>query len=138
MKVAIGSLLGPVLADIFMIELEKAVAITRINRIYQRRKLMKLSAFTESTLGYFPVNLLHIFRAPFPKNTSGRLRLLLSFVKLGTINYIITKLNGFDDNIQFTLEEDKGALPFLDFLIHRECNSTVTTVFSKPQIMTFS
>ena len=32
----------------------------------------------EITLRYgcFPVNLLHIFRAPFPKNTSGRLLLI--------------------------------------------------------------
>ena len=29
----------------------------------------------------------------------------ISFVKLGTINYIITKLNSFDKNIQFTFEE---------------------------------
>ena len=36
------------------------------------------------------------------------------FVKLGTINCIITKLNSFDDKIQFTFEdEDEGTLPFL-------------------------
>ena len=29
-----------------------------------------------------------------------------SFVKLGTINYIITKLNRFNNNIQFTFEEE--------------------------------
>ena len=38
-----------------------------------------LSNFIEITLrrGCFPVNLLHIFRTPFPKNTSGWLLLLL-------------------------------------------------------------
>ena len=36
-----------------------------------------LCNFTEITLrhGFSPVNLLHIFRIPFPKNTSGGLRL---------------------------------------------------------------
>ena len=28
------------------------------------------------------------------------------FVKVGTINYIITKFNGFNNNIQFTFEEE--------------------------------
>ena len=36
----------------------------------------------------------------------------ISFVKLGTISYIITKMNSFDDNIQSTFEEEyKGILP---------------------------
>ena len=54
------------------------------------------------------------------------------FNKLGTINYIITKLNIFDNNIQFTFEEDKRTLPFLDVLIQRKCNSIVATIFRKP------
>ena len=55
---------------------------------------------------------------------------MISFVKLGTINYIITNLNSFDNNIQFTFEEeDKGTLPFLNVLIRRNGNSIVTTVF---------
>ena len=55
---------------------------------------------------------------------------MISFVKLGTINYIITNLNSFDNNIQFTFEEeDKGTLPFLNVLIRRNGNSIVTTAF---------
>ena len=44
--------------------------------------LNDLSKFIEITLGHgcSPVNLLHIFRIPFPKNTSGRL--LLTFCNL--------------------------------------------------------
>ena len=44
--------------------------------------LNDLSNFIEITLGHgcSPVNLLHIFRIPFPKNTSGRL--LLTFCNL--------------------------------------------------------
>ena len=57
----------------------------------------------------------------------------ISFVKLGTINYIITKLNSFDKKIPFTFkEEHKGTLPFLDLLFQRNGNSTVTTIFRKP------
>ena len=49
------------------------------------------------------------------------------------MNYIITKLNSFDNNIQFIFEEeDKGTLPFLDVLTRRKCNSILITVFRKP------
>ena len=44
--------------------------------------LIKLqSSFIETALqhGCFPVNLMHIFRTPFPKNTSGGLLLDFSF-----------------------------------------------------------
>ena len=56
----------PVLADIFMIELEKAVfsELTDCIKYWKR--------YVDDTI---------------------------SFVKLGTINYIITKLNSFDNNI---------------------------------------
>ena len=54
---------------------------------------------------------------------------MIPFVKLGTINYIITKLNSLYHNIQFTFEEeDKGTLPFLDVLVQRKGNSTVTSI----------
>ena len=95
--VAMGSPLEPGLADIFMIELEKAILpeLTECIKYWKR--------YLDDTI---------------------------SFVKLGTISYIITKLNSFDNNIQFTFEEeDKGALPFLDVLIRRKGNSILTTVF---------
>ena len=44
----------------------------------------------------------------------------ISFVKLWTINYISRKLNSFDDNIQFTFEEEvKEILSFLDVLVKK-------------------
>ena len=95
--VAIGSHLGAVLADIFMIELEKAVLpeLTECIKYWKR--------YVDDTI---------------------------SFVKLGTMNYIITKLNSFDNNIQLTFEEeDKEKLPFLDVPIQRKGNSIVTTIF---------
>ena len=98
--VAMGSPLGPVLADLFMIELEKAV----------------LPELTECI-----------------KYWKGYVDDTISFVKLGAIDHIITKLNSFHKNIQFTFEEeDKGTLPFIDFLIQRNSNSVVKTIFRKP------
>ena len=97
--VTMGAPLGPVLADIFMIDLEKSILpeLTECIKYWKR--------YVDDTL---------------------------SFVKLGTISYIITKLNSFDNNIQFTFkEEDKGTLPFLDVLIRRKSNSILTTVFRK-------
>ena len=97
--VTMGAPLGPVLADIFMIDLEKSILpeLTECIKYWKR--------YVDDTL---------------------------SFVKLGTISYIITKLNSFDNNIQFTFEEeDKGTLPFLDVLIRRKGNSVLTTVFRK-------
>ena len=97
--VAMGSPLRPVLADISIIELEKAILpeLTECIKYWKR--------YVDDSI---------------------------SFVKLGTINYIITKLNSFDNKIQFTFEKEaKGTLNFLDVLIHRKGNSIVTTVFRK-------
>ena len=104
--VAMESPLGPVLADIFMIELEKVVLPELCIRYWKR--------YVDHTI---------------------------CFVKSGTINYVITKLNSFDSNIQFTFEEEyKGALPFLDVLIRRNGDSIVTTISLKPtnDMITFS
>ena len=52
-----------------------------IQQIYRRTPMSKcdFNKFAlQFALGCFPVNLLHIFRTPFLKNTSGRLLLLLS------------------------------------------------------------
>ena len=98
-SVATGSHLGPVLAYIFMIELEKTI----LPELKECVKYWK--RYVDDTI---------------------------SFVKLGTISYIITKLNSSDNNIQFTFEEeDKGTLPFLDVIIRRKGNSILTNVFPK-------
>ena len=51
-----------------------------MQQIYRRTPMSKcdFNKFIEITLrhGYSPVNLLHIFRTPFPKNTSERLLLI--------------------------------------------------------------
>ena len=98
--VAIESPLGPVLADIFMIQLEKVI-------------LLELTECIKYWKRY----------------VNDR----ISFVKFGSINYIITKLNSFDKNIQFSLEEEeKWKSPFLYVLIQRNGNSIVAPIFRKP------
>ena len=96
-SVAMASPLRAVLADIFVIELEKAILPELVECIkYWKRYVDDM----------------------------------ISFIKLGTINYIITKLNSFDKNSQFTFEEKgKGTLPFLDVIIQRNGNSIVRTIF---------
>ena len=58
----------------------------------------------------------------------------ISFVKLGTMNYIITKSNSFYTNIRliFVKKKTEGTLPFLHVLICRKVTSIVTIVFQKP------
>ena len=54
------------------------------------RNLIVLCNFIEIALrhGCSPVNLLHIFRTPFPKNTSGWLLLLIEDWKLGAFKHL--------------------------------------------------
>ena len=45
---------------------------------------------------------------------------------------MFSKLNSFDENIQFTFEsESKGTLPFLDVLLCRNRRELTTTVYRK-------
>ena len=88
--VAIGSLLGPVLADIFIIELEKSLVpeLTSYIKYWKR--------YVDDTI---------------------------CFIKIEYVEYILSVLDGFDNNIEFTFEEENdGVLPFLDVLICRMDN----------------
>ena len=79
---AMGLPLGPVLAVIFMVELETSIISTL------GRSLLKWKRYVEDTSCY---------------------------VKIGTVNHILNKLNGFHQNIQFIYELEKNKkLPFLD------------------------
>ena len=81
--VAMGSPLGPVLADIFMIELEKSLLPERTSYIsYWKRYVDDI----------------------------------ICLIKIEYVDNILSVLNGFDNNIKFTVEEEKeGMLPFLMF-----------------------
>ena len=97
--VAMGSQLGPVLADIFMIELEKSL-------------LPELTSYISYWKRYV--------------NDT------ICFIKIEYVDNILSVLNGFDNNIKFTVEEEKeGLLPFLDVLICRNDKSIETTVCRK-------
>ena len=97
--VAMGSPLGPVLADIFMIELEKSL-------------LPELTSYISYWKRYVDDT--------------------ICFIKIEYVDNILSVLNGFDNNIKFTVEEEKeGMLPFLDVLICRNDKSIETTVYRK-------
>ena len=82
-----GSPLGPVLADIFMIELEKSL-------------LPELTSYISYWKRYVDDT--------------------ICFIKIEYVDNILSVLNGFDNNIKFTVQEEKEVmLPFLDVLICR-------------------
>ena len=54
----------------------------------------------------------------------------ICFVKIDTTEFIISVLNSFDINIQFTFEEENDeTIPFLDILISMNRNDITTTVY---------
>ena len=63
----------------------------------------------------------------------------IDYVKNGSIDVILSKLNSFHPNIQFTYEEEekKNKLPSLDVLVIRNGNFIETEVYGKHQITTF-
>ena len=97
--VAMGSPLGPVLSDIFMIELETSLLpeLTYYIRFWKR--------YVDDTI---------------------------CFIKVGSVNYILSVLNSFDVNIEFTYElEHEGKLPFLDVLLCRKGKNFYATIYRK-------
>ena len=98
--VTMGSPIEPVLADIFMIELENSL-------------LPNLTKYITFWKWYVDDT--------------------ICFVKIGTTEFLISVLNTFDKNIQFTFEEESDeVIPFLDILISRKRNDITTTVYRKP------
>ena len=56
----------------------------------------------------------------------------ICFIKVGSVNYILSVLNSFDVNIKFTYElEHDGKLPFIDVLLCRSGKKIYTTVYRK-------
>ena len=97
--VAMASPLGPVLAGIFMVELERAILPTL-------RKHMR----------------------PWKRYVDGT----ISYIKEESIEHVLSKLNGYHDNIAFTFEiENDGKLPFLDVLVIRKDYEVEATVYRK-------
>ena len=96
--VAMGSPLGPVLAGIFMVELERKVVPTIVEvKLWKR--------YVDDTI---------------------------AVVKIGCEEYILSVLNSFHKQIQFTYEsEENDQLPFLDVLLHRSGDNILTSVYRK-------
>ena len=79
--VAMGSPLGAVLAGIFVVHLERTLIPKLTEHMNPRKRYVDdtisiINPFVPNApFLYSPINLLHIFRTPFPKNTSGGLLL---------------------------------------------------------------
>ena len=97
--VAMGSPLGPVLAGILMVDLERSVVpLVTAELSFWRR-------YVDDTI---------------------------TFVKIGTVDHILSMLNNFDPNIQFTYETEYNfKLAFLDVMLYRDGENAVTTVYRK-------
>ena len=97
--VAMGSRLGPVLAGIFIVELERTILPTL------REHMIPWKRYVDDTFSY---------------------------IKEESIEHVLSKLNGYHDNIEFTYEiENDGKLPFLDVLVIRKDHGVQTTVYRK-------
>ena len=56
----------------------------------------------------------------------------ISYIKEESIEHVLSKLNGYHDNIEFTHEiQNDGKLPFLDVLVIRKDCEVETTVYRK-------
>ena len=55
-----------------------------------------------------------------------------TFAKIEAIDHILSVLNSFDPNIQFTYEkEENSKLPFLDIMLCRKDDKLVSSVYRK-------
>ena len=97
--VAMDSRLGPVLANIFMVELERTIIPSLSDKI----KFWK--RYVDGTI---------------------------VFVKTNKINNILSSLNSYYSNIQFTMEiEQNNKIPFLVVLLIRHVETISTNVYRK-------
>ena len=56
----------------------------------------------------------------------------ISYIKEESIENVLSKLNGYHDNTEFTYEtENDGKLPFLDVLVIRKDYEAETTKYRK-------
>ena len=93
--VCMGSPLGPVLANVFMVHLEETIT-------------PKLKMIMPTWIRYVDDT--------------------FTLVKKGKLEEIITTLNNFHENINFTHEfEKEGKIPFLDVLVKKEENGRIQT-----------
>ena len=104
--VAMGSPLGPVLAGIFMVELERTTLPTLKEHMSPRKRSV------DDTISY---------------------------IKEESIEHVLSKWNGYHENIEFTYEIEKdGKLLVIDILVIRKDYEVEKTVYSKVQSLTLA
>ena len=97
--VTMGSPLCPVLAGIFMFELERTILPTL------RDHMSPWKRYVDDTISY---------------------------IKEESIEHVLSKLNGYHDNIELTYEiENDCQLPFLDVLVIPKYYEVETTLYRK-------
>ena len=56
----------------------------------------------------------------------------ITFVKIGSVEYLLSVLNNFHPKIKFTYEmEVESKLAFLDILLHLDGNDIITAIYRK-------
>ena len=105
-SVAMDSPLGPVLAGIFMVELERTILPTL------KEHMSPWKRYVDDTISY---------------------------IKEESIEHVLSKLNGYHENIEFTYEIEKdGKLLVIDILVIRKDYEVEKTVYSKVQSLTLA
>ena len=97
--VAVGSPLGPVIAGIFLVELEKSLIPTLTEHMSPWKR------YVDNTI---------------------------AVIKLSSIEHVLSILNNFHQNIEFTYElEQNGKIDFLDVMLIRTNDTLQTTIYRK-------
>ena len=97
--VAMGSPLGPVIAGIFMVELEKSLIPNLMEHMSPWKR------YVDDTI---------------------------AVIKLSSIEHVLSILNSFHQNIEFTYElEQNGKINFLDVMLIRTNDTLQTTIYRK-------
>ena len=105
-SVAMDSPLGPVLAGIFMVELERTILPTL------KEHMSPWKRYVDDTISY---------------------------IKEESIEHVLSKWNGYHENIEFTYEIEKdGKLLVIDILVIRKDYEVEKTVYSKVQSLTLA
>ena len=101
--VTMGSPLGPVLAGIFMVELERTILPNL------REHMSPWKRYIDDTISY---------------------------IKEESIEHVLSKLNGYHNNIEFTYKiENDGKLPFLGVLVISKDYKVEITVYQVPTMI---
>ena len=96
---AMGSPLGPVIAGIFMVELEKSLIPNLMEHMSPWKR------YVDDTI---------------------------AVIKLSSIEHVLSILNSFHQNIEFTYElEQNGKINFLDVMLIRTNDTLQTTIYRK-------